>query len=106
MDRIMQLREMAVEAGITGNIGARHTNTFAGSVRRLGRLDEASMLPGSVGFWNVPRLLSELPGGLRMLRVGKLPWTHALPWHKPIAGIKHVRRIFDSVRKQQKEASK
>ena len=109
MDRIMQLREIAVEQGITGNTGARHTNTFASSVRRLGRLDEASMLPGSVGFWNVPRLLSELPGGLRMLRVGKLPWTHALPWHKPIAGIKHVRRIFDRVRaeeKRKKEAAK
>jgi succinate dehydrogenase / fumarate reductase iron-sulfur subunit len=106
MDRIMQLREMAVEEGITGNTGVRHTNTFAASVRRLGRLDEARMLPGSVGFWNVPRLLSELPGGLRMLRAGKLPWTHTLPWHKPIPGIKHVRRIFDTVRRQQKEASK
>ena len=81
----------------------RHGDTFASSVRRLGRLDEARLLPGSVGWWNVPRLLSELPGGLRMLRAGKLPWTDAMPWHKPIPGIKHVRRIFDTLRRQQKE---
>jgi len=60
------------------------------------------LLPDSVGIWNVPRLLSELPGGLRMLRVGKLPWSHTLPWHKPIPGIKHVRRLIDSVRREQK----
>jgi succinate dehydrogenase / fumarate reductase iron-sulfur subunit len=109
MDRIMQLREMAVEAGITGNTGARHGDAFAASVKRLGRLDEARLLPASVGFWNVPRLLGELPGGLRMLRVGKLPWSHTLPWHKAIPGIKHVRRIYDRVRadqKAKKEASR
>jgi len=103
MDRIMQLREIAVEQGVTGSAGVRHGNTFAGSVRRLGRLDEVILLPGSVGFWNVPRLLSELPGALRMLRAGKLPWTHTLPWHKPISGIKHVRRLFDRARADKKK---
>ena len=102
MDRIMQLRELAVEAGITGNTGARHGNTFAGSVRRLGRLDEARLLPGSVGYFNVPRLLGELPGAFRLLRAGKLPWKDALPWHKPIPGIKHVRRLFDKARSEKK----
>jgi len=102
MDRIMQLREIAIESGVKGGTGARHTATFAGSVQRLGRLDEARMLPGSVGYFNVPRILSELPGALRMLRVGKLPWSHAMPWHKPIPGIKHVRRIYDSVRREKK----
>jgi succinate dehydrogenase / fumarate reductase iron-sulfur subunit len=102
MDRIMQLREMAVEEGIKGTIGARHGNAFAGSVRRLGRLDEVRLLPDSVGIWNVPRLMSELPGAFRLLRAGKLPWSHAMPWHKPIPGIKQVRRIIDSVRREEK----
>ena len=107
MDRIMQLRDMAVEAGITNSTGARHGEAFAASVRRLGRLDEARLLPASVGFFNVPRLLSEMPGALRLLRAGKLPWSHALPWHKPIPGIKHVRRLFDRVRgERKKEAAK
>ena len=98
MDQIMKLRDLAVEAGVTNNTAVRHGDAFAGTVRRLGRLDEVSLLPGSVGWWNVPRLLSELPFGLRLLRVGKLPWSHALPWHKPIPSIKHVRRLFDRSR--------
>ena len=106
MDLIMQLRELAVEAGVTNNTGARHGEAFVGSVQRLGRLDEMRLLPASVGFWNVPRLLSELPGAFRMLRTGKLPWSHALPWHKPIPGIKHVRRLFARARdEKKKEAS-
>ena len=102
MDRIMQLRELAVEAGVAAGTGVRHGDAFAGSVRRLGRLDETRLLPGSVGFWNVPRLLSEVPGALRLFRAGKLPWTHALPWHKPIPGIKHVRRLYDRIRAERK----
>ena len=106
MDLIMQLRELAVEAGVTNNTGARHADAFVGTVRRLGRLDEVSLLVKSVGFWNIPRLLSELPGGLRMMRAGKMPWSHPLPWHKPIAGIQHVRRLFARARdEKKKEAS-
>ena len=105
MDLIMQLRELAVEAGVTNNTGARHADAFVGTVRRLGRLDEVSLLVKSVGFWNIPRLLSELPGGLRMMRAGKMPWSHPLPWHKPIAGVKHVRRLFDRAKREKKEVS-
>jgi succinate dehydrogenase / fumarate reductase iron-sulfur subunit len=103
MDRIMQLREMAVEVGVKSNTGTRHGDAFAASVRRLGRLDEMRLLPASVGFWNVPRLLGELPGAWKMLRAGKLPWSHAMPWHKPIAGIRHVRRLFDRVHGEKKK---
>jgi succinate dehydrogenase / fumarate reductase iron-sulfur subunit len=103
MDRIMQLRELAVEAGVKNSAGYRHGDAFASSVRRLGRLDEVSLIPRSVGIFNVPRLLTELPVAFRAMRAGKLPWTHALPWHKPISGIKHVRRIFDQVRREKKE---
>ncbi len=102
MDRIMQLREMAVESGVPGGTGARHGHAFAENIRRNGRLDEARLLPDSVGIFNFPRLLSEMPGALRMLRAGKLPWSHTLPWHKPIGGIKSVRRMFDSLRAEKK----
>ena len=105
MDRIMQLRELAVKAGVASGTGARHGEAFVDSVQRLGRLDEMRLLPASVGFWNAPRLLREMPGALRMLRAGKLPWNHALPWRKPIAGIKHGRRLFDRARREKKEVS-
>ncbi len=107
MDRIMQLREKAVAAGVKENIGVRHGNSFAGSVRRLGRLDEIRLLPESVGMFNVPRLLSELPGAWRLFRAGKLPWQSAIPFmHKPIPGIKHVQRLYDQARNQKKEQAK
>ncbi len=106
MDRIMQMREIAVASGVAGGTGVRHGDAFAASVRRIGRLDEARLLPGSVGYWNVSRLLSEVPGALRLLRAGKLPWTHAMPWHKPIPGIKHVRRLFDQVRAERRQKGK
>lgn len=106
MDRIMQLRDMAVAAGVGGGTGQRHGDSFTSSVRRLGRLDEVRLLPESVGIFNAPRLLRELPGALRMLRAGKLPLTHALPLHKPIPGIKHVRRLFDKARREDKETNR
>jgi succinate dehydrogenase / fumarate reductase iron-sulfur subunit len=105
MDRIMQLRELAVEANVPGGIGRRHGDAFANSVHRLGRLDEARFLPASVGYFNVPRLLGEIPGALRLLRNGKLPWSHTMPWHRPIPGVKHVRRIIDTLRREQKAKS-
>ncbi len=107
MDRIMQLREKAVEIGVKTNTGVRHGNSFASSVRRMGRLDEMRLLPESVGIFNVPRLLKEMPGALRMLRAGKLPWKSAIPFlHKPIPGIKHVQRLYDNARSDEKEQSK
>ena len=53
MDRILQLREMAIESGIKNNAGARHTNIFTKSIEDGGRLNEIWMVPGSVGmyFW-------------------------------------------------------
>ncbi len=102
MDRIMQLREMAIDSGIKGGTGARHGHAFSANIRRNGRLDEVRLPAESVGIFNVPRILIEMPGVIRMLRVGKFPWTHALPWHKPIPGIKHVRRLIDSVRREEK----
>ncbi|MCH8008525.1 MAG: succinate dehydrogenase iron-sulfur subunit [Chloroflexi bacterium] len=104
MDRIMQLREQAVAAGVKTNTGVRHGNSFASSVRRLGRLDEMRLFPESVGMFNVPRLLQDIPGGLRMLWSKRLMmWTHAIPFaHKPIPGIKHVQRLFDSARSDKK----
>jgi succinate dehydrogenase / fumarate reductase iron-sulfur subunit len=100
MDRIMELRRGAVVSGITRSAGARHSQAFARSVRRLGRLEEVGLVPASVGWFNLGRLAGELPGALRMLRVGKLPWTHATPFHRPIPGIQHVRQIFDKVRRE------
>jgi succinate dehydrogenase / fumarate reductase iron-sulfur subunit len=97
MNRIMQLREMALEEGITNNAGARHTAIFTKSIVDGGRLNEVWMVPGSVGLFNVPRMTKELPGALRMLRAGKLPLSQAIPPGMPgshkISGMDRVRSL-------------
>jgi succinate dehydrogenase / fumarate reductase iron-sulfur subunit len=97
MNRILQLREMAIEAGIKDNNGARHTAIFTKSITDGGLLNEVWMVPGSVGLLNVPRLMSEAPGALRMLRVGKLPLGQLVPPGAPgahrIGGMERVRNL-------------
>jgi succinate dehydrogenase / fumarate reductase iron-sulfur subunit len=102
MNRILQLREMAMEAGIQNNAGARHTNIFTKSITDGGRLNEVWMVPGSVGMFNVPRLVKELPGALKMLRVGKLPLQQMIP---PGAPGSHKMKGMDRVRNVVKKAS-
>ncbi len=90
MDQIMKLRAEAVSAGIKGNAGSRHTFAFTSTVKQGGRLNEFQMLPRTNGLMNIPANVQELPGGLRLLRAGKMP----SPFTHKISGIKHVRRIF------------
>jgi succinate dehydrogenase / fumarate reductase iron-sulfur subunit len=103
MDQILKLRAEATHAGITNNAGSRHTLAFVklvggeptlmekmAGVRSKGRLDEFFLLPMTHGLFNFPDNLRELPGGMRMIKSGKLP----NPFHKPISGIKHVKRLF------------
>ena len=97
MNRILQLREMAIEHGITNNAGSRHTNIFTKSVTDGGRLNEVWMVPGSVGIFNIGRMMKEMPGALRMLRAGKLPLSQAVPPGFPgahrIRGMDRVRNV-------------
>ncbi|MDE3094997.1 MAG: 4Fe-4S dicluster domain-containing protein [Chloroflexota bacterium] len=95
MNRILQLREMAIEAGITNNTGARHTAIFTKSIVDGGRLNEVWMVPGSVGMFNLPRIMTELPGALKMLRAGKLPLAQVIP---PGAPGSHKMKGMDRVR--------
>jgi hypothetical protein len=100
MDRIMQLREMAIEEGITNNPGSRHTSAFAKSIEDGGRLNEIWLLLGSVGLFNVPRLIKEAPGGLKMLRAGKMPIGQTIPPGFPGAHrMKGMERVKNVIRK-------
>ncbi len=100
MNRIMQLREMALEAGIKGNAGARHTGIFTKSIEDGGRLNEIWMVPGSVGMFNVPRMMKEMPGALKMLRAGKLPIGQVIPPGFPGSHKMHgMDRVRNVVRK-------
>lgn len=97
MNRILQLREMAIEAGIKNNTGARHTGIFTKSIEDGGRLNEIWMVPGSVGMFNAPRLMKEMPGALKMALAGKLPLSQVVPPGFPgshkMKGMDRVRNV-------------
>ena len=89
MERIMELRDMAIEAGNHNTSGYRHTESFVNSVRRLGRVDETRLVVDSIGWTNVPGLLKEAPVAVNALLKGKLPSPipHKAEDHKAISKI-------------------
>jgi len=90
LEQILKLRRMAVEAGYTNNPGTRHADAFAESVRGSGRLNELTLLPKSVGIFNIGAQLQALPSALNLLRAGKLPPII----HHKIPGLERVKKIF------------
>ncbi len=94
MDRIMALREQAVNAGFTNNNGARHTSAFTESVGHSGRLDELRLPIKSVGgVTNISAMLRYAPVGLRALTHGKMPPIR----HKNVENVENVRRLFNKL---------
>ena len=96
MDQILKLRSEAVHVGVKNNAGARHTQAFMDLVEGGGRLDEFRLPIFTHGKFNFIGQMSDIPIGLRMIRTGKMP----NPFHKPIGGIKHVKRIFKRFEKK------
>ena len=93
MDRIMAMRDMAMEAGNRNTPGYRHTESFAKSVGKHGRLDETRLAIESVGLMNIPGQLAMAPIGIKALMKGKLP-----PVFPHNAEDKEkVRRVFENV---------
>ena len=97
MDRIMDLREEAMEAGLDKTTGARHAEAFAEIVEHSGWLDELKLPIKTFGMLNMP--LSMIPVGLRAAARGKMPPII----HHSIPGAEKVRRIFDKVREEEEE---
>ena len=91
MQRIMELREAAIEDGNRNTPGYRHTNSFSKSVRKHGRLDETRLAVESAGLTNVPRLIDLAEIGLRSVMKGKLP---PLRPHKA-EGHEKIKSLFD-----------
>ncbi|MFQ5797660.1 MAG: succinate dehydrogenase/fumarate reductase iron-sulfur subunit [Bacteroidota bacterium] len=91
MDRIMALREKAIELNITDNYGSKHSLAFAESIKHSGWLNEFSLLQKSFGPFNFKELLRLVPGGIRMVLRLKTP----TPIHKPIPGVDRLRKLFE-----------
>ena len=93
LEQILKLRKLAVAAGNTNNPGTRHADAFADSVKHSGRLNELTLLPKSVGFFNIVGQLKTLPSAFNMIRAGKLPPLV----HRSIPGVGRIRAIFERV---------
>jgi succinate dehydrogenase / fumarate reductase, iron-sulfur subunit len=93
LEQILKLRRLAVDAGFTDNPGTRHADAFAASVKHSGRLNELTLLPKSVGLFNIFGQLKTLPSAINMIRAGKLPPII----HKSIPGVSRIKAIFDRV---------
>jgi len=90
MDRIMALREQAIEQGFDNNNGARHAESFTESVGHSGRLDELRLPVKTVGMTNVSALMGFVPVGWRALTHGKLPPLV----HQNVEDVENIRRLF------------
>jgi succinate dehydrogenase / fumarate reductase iron-sulfur subunit len=73
LERIEEIRVKAMASGLHGNSGARHVLGFRETVGKRGVLDENYLPLRSVGFFNIPGILSIIPVGLRMLLRRKAP---------------------------------
>ena len=73
MERIMEMREMAIQTGNRNTSGYRHTESFNKSVKKQGRLDEARLAVESAGYTNIPRLIDLAEIGVKSIFKGKMP---------------------------------
>ena len=89
MDRIMALRDQAMEAGLNNSNGARHAEAFVDIVGHSGSLNEALLPVKTVGITNIPGQMSFLPVGLRALTHGKMPPLI----HHNIDNVQNVRNL-------------
>ncbi|MBI3743831.1 MAG: succinate dehydrogenase/fumarate reductase iron-sulfur subunit [Chloroflexi bacterium] len=90
MERIVDIRRTAMEAGYRDNNGARHSDSFARSVKESGWLDELRIVPESFGLDDIGPQVQMIPTALRAIVKRKMPPVihHKRPGHE------HVKRIF------------
>ena len=91
MDRIMALRDKAMQAGYTSTYGARHAEAFTRSVEHSGRVDELRLPIQTFGIFNVKQQLKLVPTAVRALMARKMPPL----FHKSNPGHDNVKRIFE-----------
>jgi succinate dehydrogenase / fumarate reductase iron-sulfur subunit len=99
VERIGDLRRVAIEKGVTNNNGARHALGFSKLVEQSGRLDENKLPVMSMGLTNIPGLLELLPIGIRMFLKGKNPPLI----HHSIDEVEDVQRICKLIEEQKIE---
>lgn len=96
LERILDIRRAAQEAGYRDNNGTRHSDSIAKSVKHSGWTDELRLVPESVGLDDIQGNLQFMPAAMRGFVKGKLP---PLIHHKR-PGAEQVKRIFEEMEKE------
>ncbi len=99
MDRIMAIRERAMEAGFNKSYGARHAEAFTELVGHSGRVDELKLPLKTFGLFNLPKLIGLMPVAIRAGYRRKVPPI----LHRNIPGVEGVRRIVQKVKTIQRQ---
>ena len=99
MDRIMGIRERAMEAGFNKSYGARHAEAFTELVGHSGRVDELKLPLKTFGLFNLPKLIGLMPVAIRAGYRRKVPPI----LHRNIPGVEGVRRIVQKVKTIQRQ---
>ncbi|MCY4624992.1 MAG: succinate dehydrogenase iron-sulfur subunit [Chloroflexi bacterium] len=95
MDRIMALREKAIESGTPPGgydgaaYGYRHAEAFEEIVSHKGRLEETMLVVKTLGMFNLPKMLGMLPVGLNAMFHRKMP----SPFAPTVPGVNQIRRL-------------
>ena len=93
MDQIIKLRQLAIEEGLTDNIGAKHVLHFTESVAHTGVLDERTLPVKAAGMgWAFKNMGIAIKAVLKGKIKPPLPGTHP-----KVADLDDVKRIHDEL---------
>tara|TARA_B100001750_G_scaffold75758_1_gene60209 strand:- start:469 stop:762 length:294 start_codon:yes stop_codon:yes gene_type:complete len=93
MERIMSLRESAMEQGLDKTVGARHADAFTDSVAHSGWLNELLLPLKTFGMFNLGAMMGLAPIGLRALLRGKMPSI----FHRSVPNVHRIRRLVKKI---------
>ncbi len=97
---IEKLREEALAENLDDNPGAKHALALVDSVKRVGRLDEATMTFKTLGFL---RSLGMIPFGLKMQLHGKMPHPILFPAIGKLDEVRGIYKVRDRQRKNERK---
>ena len=95
MDRIMELRDMALTNGMNNTYGAKHAEAVSNHIEHSGRIDEFRLPLESKGIFNFKEIAKLMPAGIRFALKKRAP----SPIHFKNPNQKFVKNLFKKVEK-------
>ena len=95
MDKIMELRDIALNNGLTNTYGAKHASAVSNHIEHSGRIDEFRLPLESKGIFNVKEIIKLMLPGIRFALRKRAP----SPLHFKNPNQKFVKNLFKKVEK-------